>query len=71
MNSFLLLAIGVLIMQVILFLLIRKKKREERKNSIIEKYQIKSASDAFRLIQDPSIPEDDRKKIEALYQGKS
>ena len=70
MNSFLLLAIGVLIMQVILFFMIRKKKQEERKRNVIEKYKIKSASDAFRLIQDPSIPEDDRKKIEALYQGK-
>ena len=71
MNLFLILAVGVLILQVVLFFMIRKKKREDKKNSILEKYQVKSAADAFRLIQDTSIPEEDRQKIEALYKGES
>ncbi len=69
MNTFLIFAVAILLLQVVLFFVIRKKKREDKKNSIIEKYNIKSPADAFRLIQDTSIPEEDRQKIETLYKG--
>ncbi|TRX58606.1 hypothetical protein FNH22_12045 [Fulvivirga sp. M361] len=69
MNTFLVFAIVVLLLQVGLFFMIRKKKKEQKRNSIVEKYNIKSASDAFRLIQDNSVPQEDRDKIELLYKG--
>ena len=69
MSTFLIFAFIVLLMQIGLFFMIRKKKKDQKKNSIIEKYDIKSPSDAFRLIQDPSVPQEDRDKIELLYKG--
>ena len=49
--------------------MIRKKKKQEKENSVIERYNIRSAADAFRLLQDNSIPKEDRDKIEMLYKG--
>ncbi|MTI22556.1 hypothetical protein E1176_16105 [Fulvivirga sp. RKSG066] len=69
MNGFIIFVVAVLTLQVVLFFVIRKKKRQEKENSVIEKYNIKSSSDAFRLIQDQSIPEEDRQEIERLYKG--
>lgn len=69
MNAFLIFVVIVLLLQVGLFFMIRKKKKEQKRTSVIEKYNIKSASDAFRLIQDDSIPQEDRDKIERLYKG--
>ncbi|MEO1052932.1 MAG: hypothetical protein AAFX87_20020 [Bacteroidota bacterium] len=59
----------VLILQVALFFIIRAKKKKEKEDSVIEKYNIRSASDAFKLINDQEIPEEDRVKIEQLYKG--
>jgi len=61
----------VLILQVVLFFVIRKKRNKVKENSIIERYDIKTTADAFRLLQDADIPEKDRKEIEKLYQGKT
>ena len=69
MNTFLIFVAIVLLLQVALFFMIRKKKKQEKQNSVIERYNIKSAADAFRLIQDNSIPKEDRNKIEMLYKG--
>ncbi|MEM7106585.1 MAG: hypothetical protein AAF519_00070 [Bacteroidota bacterium] len=69
MKTFLIFAFLILALQVVMFFLIRKKKKEEKENSVIERYNIKTPSDAFRLIQDNSIPQEDRDKIEALYKG--
>lgn len=69
MNGLLVFVILVFVLQVVLFFVIRKKRNQEKENSVIEKYKIRNSSDAFRLLQDPEIPETDRKKIEALYKG--
>lgn len=69
MTTFLIFAVLVLVMQVVMFFVIRKKKKAEKQNSVIERYNIKSPSDAFRLLQDNSIPDEDRAKIELLYKG--
>ena len=69
MTTFLIFAFLVLALQIALFFMIRKKRREEKNNSVIERYNIKSAADAFRLLQDNTIPQNDRDKIEALYKG--
>lgn len=69
MKSLLILVSIVFILQIVIFFVIRRQKRKQREESVIEKYNIRSAADAFRLIQDQSIPEEDRLKIEALYQA--
>ena len=59
----------VFLMQIGLFFVIRAKKKADRENSIIEKYNIRSSGDAFKLLNDQSIPEEDRIEIEQLYNG--
>ncbi|HNP19529.1 MAG TPA: hypothetical protein PKL31_13915 [Fulvivirga sp.] len=69
MNLLIILVSIVLGIQVALFFVIRNKRKKEKENSVIEKYNIKSAGDAFKLLNDPSIPEADRIEIERLYNG--
>ena len=49
--------------------MIRAKRRKEKENNVLEKYNIRSSADAFRLINDPNTPDGDREKIEKLYVG--
>ncbi len=69
MTTFLIFAFIVLVLQIVMFFAIRKKRKHEKEHSVIERYNIKSPADAFRLLQDNSIPEEDRAKIEILYKG--
>lgn len=69
MTIFLIFAVLILILQVVMFFMIRKKRKQEKENSVIERYNIKSPADAFRLLQDNTIPDEDRAKIEVLYKG--
>ena len=59
----------VLGLQVLIFVITRKKIKKERANSIIEKYNIISSGDAWRLINNLEIPEEDRQKMEEIYKG--
>ena len=59
----------VLGLQVLIFVITRKKIKKERANSIIEKYNIRSSGDAWRLINNLEIPEEDRQKMEEIYKG--
>lgn len=59
----------VLTLQVVLFFVIRAKRKKEKENSVIEKYNIKTSGDAFKLMNDMDLPEADRLEIERLYQG--
>jgi uncharacterized membrane protein YqiK len=58
----------VLLGQVILFFYGRQV-RKKMKNSVIEKYDLKSPKDAWQAMADPYIPEEDRKEIKKLYEG--
>lgn len=58
----------VLLGQVMLFLYGRKV-RKELKNSVIEKYNLKTPKDAWQAMADPDIPEEDRAAIKKLYEG--
>ncbi len=71
MNFIIALVVIVLIIQIGLFFLIRAKKKKDKENSVIEKYNIKSAGQAWNLINDPETPEDDRIEIEKIYQGEN
>ncbi len=57
-----------LLLQVGLFFIIRAKKKK-MKEGVMSRYNIKSSADAWRLINDLSIPEEDRDEIEKLYKG--
>lgn len=67
MNVLIIVILIVLGIQVTIFVMTRRKIKKERANNILEKYQIKTAGDAWRIINNPDIPEADRHKIEALY----
>lgn len=67
MNWLLLFVLFVLIFQVAMFFMIRAKRKKDKRDNVIEKYNIRTPADAFRLLQDPDVPEDDLKKIEELY----
>lgn len=67
--TFLIILISLaLVLQIGLFFLIRAKKKQ-MKEGVISRYKIKSSADAWRLINDQSIPEEDRNEIEKLYKG--
>ena len=58
----------VLLGQVILFFYGRRV-RQKMKNSVIEKYNLKTPKDAWQAMADPDIPEEDRNEIKKLYEG--
>ncbi len=69
MKFLIFLVVAVLLFQIGLFFLIRYRKKKEKESSVIEKYNIRTAKDAWDLLSDPDLPEDDREKIQKLYQG--
>ena len=71
MTKLVIIVVVILVLQVGLFILTRRMRKKQKENDVIEKYNIKSAKDAWELIGDQSIPEDDRKKIEKLYHGEN
>lgn len=71
MNLLIIVIIAVLGFQVTIFIMTRRKIKKERANSILEKHNIKNSGDAWRVINNPEIPEEDRHKIEELYRGDS
>ncbi len=69
MNLVIAFVVAVLVFQVVLFFVIRARNKKMRQQSVLEKYKIQSAADAFRIMNDPDIPQEDREKIEILYNG--
>jgi hypothetical protein len=57
-----------LISQVTLFLYSRKIK-QELKDSVIEKYDLRTPKDAWEALGNPEIPDEDKKEIQKLYEG--
>ncbi len=58
-----------LVLQIVLFFVIRARKKREKESNVLEKYDIRTSADAFKRMNDMSIPEEDRMEIERLYQG--
>lgn len=71
MNLIIALVVGVLLFQIALFFVIRARNKKMKKEDIIERYGIKSPRDAFELMNNPEIPEEDRIKIEKIYRGEN
>jgi len=59
--------VAVLLIQIGIFVMTRKKIKKERANSVVEKYKIKSSGDAWRVMNDMNVPEEDRNEIQAIY----
>lgn len=59
----------VLGVQILIFVMTRKKIKREKADSVLEKYNIKSSGDAWRVINNQDIPEEDRHKVEEIYKG--
>lgn len=43
----------------------------DKKNNVLDKYDIKSAKDAWNVLSDPELPEEDREKIQSIYEGRA
>jgi len=57
----------VAILQIFLFLLGRRIRKEEKENNVLLKYNIDSRQKAWQVLSDPTIPEEDRKKVQEIY----
>lgn len=60
---------GALALQITFFVVGRRIRKRAKENSVIEKYEINTRQRAWQLMGDNSIPEEDREKIKALYEG--
>lgn len=61
----------VFVMQIVLFFVIRAKRRKEKESNVLLKYNISTPADAFKKMNDMSVPEQDRIEIERLYSGEN
>ncbi|MEQ9425259.1 MAG: hypothetical protein RJQ09_12620 [Cyclobacteriaceae bacterium] len=68
MNFLIALVVGALVLQIVLFFMIRAKKKK-LKDGVIGRYDIRTPADAWKLMNDQSIPEEDRLEIERIYKG--
>jgi hypothetical protein len=67
-NALLFLALFILLVQIVLFFVIRARKKKLKSESVIERYDIHSRADAWKLLSDPNLPVPDREKIKKLYE---
>lgn len=63
------LLVFVLLGQIILFIYSRRVRKAMR-NSVVEKYNLKTPKDAWEALANPDLPDEDRKEIKKLYEGK-
>ena len=63
------LLVFVLLGQVVLFIYSRRGIKA-MKNSVVEKYNLKTPKDAWSALADPNLPEEDKTEIKKLYEGK-
>lgn len=59
----------VVIIQVGIFIMGRRIRKREKETNVLLKYNINSRQRAWQLLADPSIPEADKKEIQAYYDG--
>ena len=67
MNSVYILIAVVIVIQIGIFVMTRRLKKREKENNVLLKYDINSRQKAWQLLADPSIPEEDKKKIQEYY----
>ena len=57
----------VLAFQIGMMFLIRWKKKKDKKENVLLRYDINSPSDAWKCLNNPDIPEEDKAKIQEYY----
>lgn len=65
-----LLMVVVLVVQLGIFFYSRKLKKDN-KNHVLNRYNIKSPKDAWEVLHNPDLPEEDRIEIEKIYSEKN
>ncbi len=68
-NTLLVLAIGVLVYQLVLFFIGRRGKQIVKKEKVSARFNIKSRNDAWKLLNNPKVSAEDKLKIEELYKS--
>ena len=68
MMWFVILLLLALLSQIGLFLYSRSVKKKI-KESVVEKYQLRTPKDAWVALANPEIPDEDKKEIKRLYEG--
>jgi hypothetical protein len=58
---------AALVIQLGYFLYSRHLKGKPRNSNMKDKYSIRSRNDAWKLLNDPSLPDQDREKILEIY----
>ncbi|MEO9872511.1 hypothetical protein [Ekhidna sp.] len=61
----------VIIVQIAIFIMGRRIRKREKENNVLFKYDINSRQRAWQLLADPSIPDEDKEKIKAIYDDES
>jgi len=69
MDILALILVLVLITLIIVFFFKLSKEKDAIDSGISKKYGIKTRNDAWNMINNPLVPDEDRKKIEELYQA--
>ena len=67
--TLLVLAIGFLLFQLILFFIGRSGKKSVKKENLSSRFNIKSRNDAWKLLNNPKVSAEDKIKIEELYKS--
>ncbi|MEO9483404.1 MAG: hypothetical protein ABJG47_08170 [Ekhidna sp.] len=67
MNSIYILIAVVILIQIGIFIMTRRMRKRERANNVLLKYKINTRQRAWQLLADPSIPKEDKEKIQAYY----
>ena len=69
MEAIIILVLAALVIQAVLFFVIKKKKKTlTGDDPVLEKYNIKSKADAFKLINSHILSDGDRARVEQFYQ---
>ncbi len=64
-----LLIAAVAIIQIAIFVVGRRLRKKEKENNVLLKYNINTRQEAWKLMADPSTPEEDKAKIKKIYDG--
>ena len=58
----------VFLLQVGLFIWARKVRKKEKQENVLLKYNINTRSEAWKLLNDPDVPEEDKARIQKIFE---
>ena len=66
MTKLIIFLVVVVAIQAAIFLYTRKLKKKNKQH-VLTRYNVKTPKDAWVLLQDPDLPDEDRQKIQEYY----